>query len=208
MSIVRLEALRALQCVLVDEIPELEGKVCVGIGAPGHALSFPSMAMTPFKFTYAPYQASELATLSPDKVVMDVGIHEVSLQLRITTKTSLERYALEQKIVDVFLSRPLSPGIIVTPLSGCLLLEEFHAVWSLDNTEWEDGKALEQVYESTITVTGEIPALVTRLEAYPIAHLQLALTEDFQSAAPVPFASSPTFDVVEAKSDGSIASVT
>lgn len=201
MSVVKLDALAALQCALTEAVPDLDGRICVGIGPPGHKLAFPSLAIDPVRFSYKPYQAAELATKAVDRVVMDVGIHEVMVQLRITASNAQQRYELEQAVTDLFLSQPLTPGVLVTPVSGCYLLSDFQSTWIFDDSEWGNGMAFEQVYESTITVLGEIPALVTRMDAYPIRHLQLGLTHDMSSPPPA-FVATSTFEIIEATSDG------
>lgn len=201
MSVVKLDALAALQCAIADAVPDLDGRICVGIGPPGHKLAFPSLAIDPVRFSYKPYQAAELPTATPDRVVMDVGLHEVMVQLRITAANAQQRYELEQAVTDLFLSQPLRPGVLVTPLSGCYLLSDFQATWIFDDAEWGNGMAFEQVYESTITVLGEIPALVTRMGAWSIQHLQLGLTRSITNPPPA-FVATPTFEIVEATADG------
>lgn len=203
MSVIKLDAMAALSCALAEAVPDLEGRICIGIGPPGHKLAFPSLAIDPVRFTYRPYQAAELPTASPNSVAMDVGIHEVMCQLRITAANAQQRYELEQAVTDLFLSQPMRPGVLVTPLSGCYLLSDFQATWIFDDSEWGNGMAFEQVYESTITVLGEIPALVTRAAAWPVEHIQLGLSRSLTDPVPA-FVPTSTFEIVETTSDGGL----
>jgi hypothetical protein len=208
MAIVRLEALRELEKLIVCAIPELKGKVCVGQQGAGHDLAFPHLTLDPTKMRYVPDQADESAEPAPNTVVMNVGRHEGILQIRIGAASLFQRYELEQKVIDLFLETPLHPGIIFSQVTSCPTLGQFTAAWELDEDEWQDMAAFSNQFYSMITCLAIIPALVTRREAYTIKQLQLGLTHDFNTAFDeVSFNDDPPVEVVQINQDGSITAV-
>ena len=88
-----------------------------------------------------------------------------------------------------------------------MLLDGFSATWHLEDDTWEDARAFDQVYESIINVSGEIPALATRAKAYPGRVLRFALSHEFDADAPAPFVSGGSFEVVSVAQDGTFTTV-
>lgn len=206
MAVIRLDALDALAQAIACGVPALSGAICVGQADPSHELAFPSLAIKPIRWTYSPHQAEEHFDPAPDRVVMDVGYWEGDVQLILGAKTAFRRYELEQQVIDLFLSKPLAPGVLDTPVLACRdKLGEYIASWELESDSWEDNAAFDQEFFSTIIVTGVLPALVTRKGSYTIEQLQLGLTEELGLAAdPATFNTLPEIEVVQVQSDGSI----
>lgn len=204
MAIIRLSALEALRNKIALDAPGLEGNICVGQADPGEELEFPSLAIKPIRWTYDPHQADEFFVSAPDRVVVDVGAHEAEVQLILGAKTAFKRYELEQEVIDIFLGTPMQPGILNTPVIDCKdKLGEFVASWELETDQWGNEAAFDQEFFSTIIVTGIIPALVTRRQAYRIEQLQLGLSEDFNVVVDeTTFNTLPQIDVVKVNQDG------
>lgn len=208
MAVVRLEALRALEIAIECAIPALKGKICVGQAPVGHRLEYPSLSIDPVRWKYAPDQAQETVEIARDRVVMNVGRHTATIQIEIVAADLSQRYELEQKVIDLFLSTPLHPGVLLTPVSACPALGTFIAAWEYDEDEWIDVAAHDGKFISRIIFDGIIPALVTRGEAYTIEQLQLGLTQDFEKVFDkTTFNSDPAVDVIQIKEDGTFTSV-
>lgn len=207
MAIVRLEAMRALKQTLLDAIPELsEEHVYTGQAPPNAKLCFPALVIDPIRFRYLPDQALETAA-EPDasRVVMNVGRHVATVQLRLAAATLFDRWKYQEAITNVFLGTPLHPGVLLTTVTACEELGSFLAAWEYDEDEWQDEKAFDTQFWAVMTLTGIIPALVTRAGAYRIEDLRLGLTGDmvteFTSAT---FDSSPNVEVVRVNEDGTL----
>lgn len=212
MAVVRLEALKHLAAAIKEEIPELIDHICLGQADPRKDLEYPSLTLLPIRWRYFPEQALEKDVdtwgPAPDRIVVDVGRHEATVQLRLAAKTSYERSVLEQKIIDLFLSEPLHPGILQTVVVTCEALGNFLAAWEFDEDEWEDAGAFDGHFYSVMAVTGILPALVTRESSHTIEQLQLGLTEDFGTEyGPTTFNTSVDVEVVQVNSDGSMEAV-
>ncbi len=171
MCVPRLEALRWLSKYIQAQIPELKDVICTVVGAPGHQLAFPSLAITPVIFTYEPNQAVETYAVYPDKVTMAVGNYRGILQLRLTTDTEYQRYAIEEKLTQLFLSREGGPGVLVGEITSCAELGEFTADFEFDSVDWINDEAMKNKYVSLIVVTSVIPALTVRRDAHVMDQL-------------------------------------
>ncbi len=208
MSVIRLEALRRLEELIVCAIPELDGKVCVGQAPSGKDLTFPNLSLDPVRMKYFPDQALESFEPNQNTVVMNVGRHEGLLQIRIGAATLTKRYELEQAMMDLFLSTPLHPGVLFSQVTSCPSLGPFTAAWELDEDEWRDEKAFNNQFYSEITCLGIIPALVTRRDAFTIEQLQLGLTHEFGTVINSSnFNNNPDVEVVQINEDGTITAV-
>jgi hypothetical protein len=208
MAVVRLEALKGLACAITDAIPELRNRICLGQADPRKDLQFPSLNIDPIRYKYDPNQAQERHEPSVECVVMQVGAHAGTLQLRLITKTSDERAVLEQKIIDLFLETPLHPGVLLTVISSCPSLGDFLAAWEFDTDEWDDEGVFNGHFYSVIALAGILPALVTRGSSHTIEQLQLGLTHDFDAEFnPTTFNTSALVEVVEINQDGTIQAV-
>ncbi len=206
MSVLRLKALDKLQECIEEAIPELVGRICAGPSEANHRLTFPSLSITPISFKYQPNQAKPHHNATHSTVIMEVGKHEADVQLRVGASTHRERVILEDKILQLFLEQELAPGILVTPIADCW---DAHVVWELEDEEWEDEKAFDSKWYTTISITGQIPALVTRKDAYTIEQLQLGLIEDFTTTLNSSTINTTAgVEVVQINQDGSIGPVT
>jgi len=200
MAIVRLEALKQLSKAITCAVPALKDRICVGQAPSSREMRWPSLAIIPVRWRYFPDQALEHSDPAPDRVIMNVGRHESTIQLRLGASTLFERMELEQEISNLFLETPLHPGVLLTDVTACPL--EFRAAWELEEDEWRNELAFDKAYFSITQLTGIIPALVTRLDAWTIDQLQLgvALGDDFGSATFGP----PGVEVVLIAEDGTI----
>lgn len=212
MSVVRIEALRALAALIQLEIPELNGRVCTGVAPPGEFEEYPNLSIQPTQWKYAPEQAEERAVLPGNRLVMRVGEHECACVLSIMTTSIGKRWELEARVLDLFLRtrHPLTgvhmPGVIVMPVVACPELGEWICTFDLESDEWIDSLALDRRYESRIVVTATIPALVVDTPVYTIKDLILGVTEDMTTVFTPSTAIPPAVELVQINADGSIAS--
>ena len=208
MAIVRLEALRGLKARIECKVPELVGAICVGQADSAEDLVFPSLNIDPVRWRYNPHQAQDVRDAAPDRIVSNVGYHNATIQLRINAKNSYERADLEQKVLDLFLSNELRPGILLTNIVSCPDLADFVAAWEFDEDEWEDGGAFSNQFESVLAINGVIPALVTYGSVHTIEQLLLGITHDMSTVfTAVTFDTSADVEVVEINQDGTITAV-
>lgn len=173
MAVVRLEAFRALAKAIEDGVPDLAGKVAPW--TPQTAAARPILTIIPVSRRYLPDQAEEVHDAGPSTVILDVGNFETLVQMRLEHDTPEERAEVEEKILALFLEREGGPGVLVTPVLSAPQFGTFIASWELEDDEWTDDLAFNNEYESLITLTGHIPALITRRGAYRIRDLQLGL---------------------------------
>ena len=209
MAVVKIEALKYLADLLKAAIPELEGKICVGQAMPNHDLAFPSLAIVPVgRWRFIPDQDGDDTGVSPlpDRVVMNVGRHDVTIQLQLACATQDQRYELEQQIERFFLGTELHPGVVFGAVNACEDdVGEFVASFMLDDSEWQDGKAFQQQSWSYIDVLASIPALVTRAGVYTMNEIQLGLTEVFSpNPTSATFTTDATIERIVVQDDGSI----
>lgn len=214
MPIVKLEAFRRFRCAIERAVPALEGRVCIGQASDSKVQSWPHLEIDPIRFTYLPYQADEVHDPGPGRVVLNVGVHQARVQLRLGAKTPGERWELEAQLLDLLLGGEDSdaagerPGVLVTPVTACPELGEFVAAWELEEDEFQDAKAFDRQFYTIATVTGLIPALVTRTGAWTIDALHLGMTEDLErEITAATFYSDPTMTVVEVREDGTLVPV-
>lgn len=174
MAVIRTHAMNRLVAAIEAAVPELRGKVCK-MSEPNQARAWPTLQILPIGFKYFPMQEHEHKELGTSRLVVDVGRHEGTVQLRLGAITPQKRWDLEDEILDIFLSQEGRPGVLVTEI------EEVHdavVAWELDADEWENEKVFTKKFFSVMTVTAQIPALVTRDGVYTIEHLRMTLTED------------------------------
>lgn len=207
MAVIRLEALRQLAAKIRCEVAEFVS-ACIGQADPSRRETFPSLSIQPGPWIYNPHQADEHHDPAPDRVVMNVGYHEGTIELRIGAATSYQRALLEQKVLDVFLGTPLKPGVLLTPVLACPALGDFTAAWTLEEDRWIEEFAFDNDWYSQISVIGVVPALVTRKNSHTIEQLQLGLTEDFGVAVDEnTFNTTQGIEVVQVNQDGTISPV-
>ena len=202
MAVLKIEGLRALEALIVCEVPELEGQTCVDQAGAGHDLGFPSLSLTIERSRYLPDQEDEHYEPSPNTLVLNVGRHVQDIKLRLGARTTFKRAELEQKIMDLFLETEGHPGVLFTQLTACEELGPFVGAWELEEEDWQSEKAFDRQLYSELKVTGILPALVTRREVYTIEHLRLGMevgpTVDLTDPAPDFLATA----VVEINEDG------
>lgn len=181
MSVVRIEALRALAALIELEIPELAGRVCSGVAPSSELEEIPNVSINPTRWDFIPEQVTPHATLPGNVVVYEVGQHESPCVISIVAGTPASRWTIEARILDLFARavHPLTgmslPGVIVLAVSACPELSLWSASFDLDSDEWVDVGALDRRYESRIMTTATIPALTIRRPVYTIDQLILGV---------------------------------
>lgn len=207
--VVRIDALCALGALIEAQIPELAGRVCVGTQPSSHMEELPNLSIEPAKWRWLPDVALESVVLPGNRLVYDVGNHEASCVLSIVAATPGERWTLEAKVLDLFLSQvhPLTgmrlPGVIVLAVSSCPELARWSCSFDLDDDEWVDTLALDRRYESRIAVTATIPALTVSAPVYTIEQLLLGV----QQLPPAPSAPVPPTELITINVDGTFTHV-
>jgi hypothetical protein len=207
MSVVRLEALKALTTVIEDAVPELVGKVKVAQAPPGEVQTYPTLSLIPGTWKYDPAQELEHATIGdPDAgvVVFNVGSFSTPLQLRLMSATLGERWAIEQKLVDLFMNQEQRPGILVVPVTTCPDLSDWIAAFEYDSDQWLDAAAFDRKYESLVIVNAIVPALVVRTGVYEISDLVLGLTEEMTKVFTTDTMVPPDVELVLINEDGTL----
>jgi len=208
MSIVRIEALKALKAVIAAAVPALTAdNIIVGQAPSGRTQTYPTLTLGFAALSFEPAQEIESATIGPATdgvVVFNVGAWSGPLQMRIVATTVGERYELEQAVLDCFLAREGAPGVIVTPITSTPDLGDWIAAFELDSSQWIDVDAFDRKLESVITVNAVVPALTVRTHVYEITTLVLGLTEDFDAVFTPSTLTPPAAEVVQIHDDGSI----
>jgi hypothetical protein len=177
---IRIAALEGLRRAIEARVPELAGRVAWFVN---RAASRPMLTIVPIRATYQPQQATEvkLDTLgavvdpAPDLAVMNVGTYELLVQLRLEHDTPELRADLAEEVSATFLEDGERPGILLTRISEVARFGTFTAAWELEEDEWNDDLAFNDEHESLLTLTGTIPALVMRREAWRIRDLRLGV---------------------------------
>lgn len=194
MSAIRTHAIRLLRDLIAYYVPELKGKICAGPAESPKMRQWPHLSITPIKFVYYPDQASEHKELGSTRVIMNVGRFEGTVQLRLGAATTDKRADLEEKVLSVFLRTPGHPGILFAEVPA---VHDAIVAWELLDDAWQDEMAFEKKWFSILTVTMQLPALVTRDSVYTIDDLRTSLTEDLTTDA----ADLPASDVETVKID-------
>lgn len=195
MAVLRTYALSKFAECLGNRIPELKGKISGGPCEAPKARVWPHLNIWPIRFTYYPDQAAEHVELGATRMLMNVGRHEGTVQLRLGAATHLQRMELEQKVLDVFLGQVGRPGIIVIPVPEC---HDAIVAWELDDDEWVNELAFANKWFSIMTVRVQIPALVVRESVYELSDLRVSLTEDLETdVADIPASEVDTVSIDE-----------
>lgn len=214
MSVVRIEALRALAALIGAAIPELDGHVCTGIAPSSEHEHVPNVSIMPTRWTFDPDGIAEHASLPGNVLVWNVGEHSCTMVISIVASSPAQRWDLEAKILDLFLSsrHPLTdfprPGVIVIPVTSCPELAQWLAAFELETDEWFDGAALDRRYESRIVCNGVIPALTIQRPVYTINQLVLGVTQDMTTTLTPATTIPPVVDLVSINEDGTITPIT
>jgi hypothetical protein len=162
MPVVRMEGLRALERKITAKVPALEGRVRIGFAPPGTIQVWPTLTIAPAgKWRHVVYDAAvPVRNLPGQRVVLDCGHHEVTVQLVVATTSYEERAELAEQILRVFrLDNELRPNVLVCPVTACVDLGDTFATFALDDEEWDDEQAFERTFEAIIATTGTFPAL-------------------------------------------------
>jgi hypothetical protein len=206
-SIVRLEALRALEALITLAIPVLYGRVCVDVAPSSEFEELPNLTMYPSRWRYEPAQALEQRTLPGNAIVWNVGSYTTTMVINIVAASGTQRAQLEAEVLNLFLSsrHPLTgmrrAGVLVVPVTSCRELETWLAAFELDSDEWINDAALSHRYESKILVTAIVPALVVERPVYTIE----TLTMHTETPPDLDLANIPTdTEVVTINLDGTI----
>jgi len=200
-AVVRIEALRGLLRAIKCAVPELEARICPGQAPPDKERVWPHLNVDLGRLRYAPDQASDHHDPGGDRLVVNVGHHQGPALLRLGAQTLGQRYELEQKLLDLFLSQD-APGILITPITSAPELGTWVVEWMLDDDEWQDDRAFDRQFFSVITLTVTIPALVTRCGVHTINDLRLGLADLGAVATPSTFGSAA--EVVRINDDGTL----
>lgn len=208
-AVVKLCALECLAEIIVAAVPELAGRVCVGVPPNTHDQTYPSLAIRAAgRWKFEGSTVEELPTELLRTSVRRVGHHEGMVQLRVLASTPALRDELAQAVVDVFTGFEDEdgwphPGTILARVTRCGLVP-WTACFDLEREEWVDQRAFEQLYEGVIEVEATIPALVVKRGVPRIETLVLGLTHDLSTTPSVDMMSAPTVEVVRINEDGSI----
>jgi len=202
MCVVRTSVWDALAAAIACAIPELDGHICVDVAPAGEVEEIPNLTIEPGKLVYDPNQALEMAVLPGARVVYSVGAFEGPVAISIVAANVGERETLTGKLIDLFLSTPLRPGVLMVPVTSCPDLGAFAAAFELDDDETNNGRAFDRRYEHRIAVNAVIPALTTRRGVYTIQQLRLGIAPvdgpPITSATMVP----PAVEVITIHEDG------
>ncbi len=205
-------ALESLRDALIDAIPSLDGKICVGQPDAGHWNSMPNVTIIATKWKWIPFQEAPEGhpLMDPATMVYSVGEHEAPVQIRVEAATTFERDTLAGAIVDVFLSAQdeygySRAGCLMTDVTDCAAIP-WRAAWELEDDELVYMPILDRKYEALIQLTGIIPALVTRLDEDTIDVLQLGIASLTVSVDADTF-QPPNVEVISIAEDGTISPV-
>lgn len=204
MAVLKIAGRSALAAMIACEIPALAGAICEGQAGPSHELEFPSLQITIERSRYLPDQEDVHFSPSANTVVLNVGRHVQEIKLKLGSSSDFQRAELEQKIIDLFLVTEGHPGVLFTQLTDCEDLGPFVAAWELEDEDWQDEKAFDRQYYSELTITGILPALVTRRGVYDMNQILLGVDIGVSADPTLEPSDFPTYEVVTINEDGAI----
>jgi hypothetical protein len=208
-AVVKLCSLECLGDLITAEIPELVDRVCIGVPPNTHEQTYPSLAIRAAgRWKFMGSTVEELTSPLLHTSVRRVGHHEGMVQLRVLASSPAERDALAQAVVNVFVGFEDEdgyphPGTVLARVTRCGLVT-WTACFDLDDEEWVDTGAFNQLYEGLIQVEATIPALVCKPGVPRIETLVLGLTHDLTTTASAAMMLAPTVEVVLINENGSI----
>lgn len=212
-AVVYLDALAALEAVIVAAIPQLEGRVCAGPPPSSEHELIPNLSMEPTRWEYEPEQREKKRSLPGNVVVWNVGRHSCAMVLSIIAGTSYERGLLEAQVRDLWLSakHPISgmprPGVLCVPVTACPELGEWVAAFEWESDEWR-GDSFDRRFESRCVINALVPALTIQQNVFTVQELRLGLTHDMTTTLTPSTAVPPTVEVVIINEDGTITPAT
>lgn len=210
MAVIKLEALQKLKEAIEAGVPELCGRIHAGVSPANHKEEFPCLtinAVGPWRYQPEQEQEHSEPAVLTNALVVCVGEWQGTIQIALQTATLDERYQLEQKLTDLFLSTEGHAGVLLTIVTNCPELGDFLASWEFDEVDWEDERVFDQVAGSTLVCTGLIPALITRGNVYTIEDLRLGLGDLGSTADAATFVSTATVEVLSVDENGDLTKV-
>lgn len=183
---VRKHAFEALIRALEDACPKLRGKVI--FEADRHEkMTWPSLGIRCARAPLKRYQRRKVARVG-GATIWDCGHFEALVQLRLGAPTHAQRVDLGEQLLGAFLGDGESAGVLVTHIPEVPSLEVgvpgATACWDLDEEGWGDEMAFTDKLWSTLTVTGQIPALVS-VEGPLLETLRIVFEDDVAPAETV-----------------------
>lgn len=145
---------------------------------------YPAVRVLPGKFTFDPWQEQEVDDTQSDKLFLQVGEFEGSVEIRVCATSKIVRERLEDVVSNFFLSRPYTPGVQVTTLPSGMTVGGFattyqaNCAFSLDDEEWREEMAFTDKRFSFLGVDAWFPALVVRTGVHTIEQLVLVMEAD------------------------------
>lgn len=220
-SLIKIRLLQRLADLIQCEIKELKGHVCAGPASRDHKLTFPSLALIPQAFTFEPWQQDEFDyvrdrfyDVPPKTTAFVVGKWDGVIEFKLGEKTPFKRYELEAKLEELFLGTttgtdPLyrdpyfdqRPGILLIDVPECY---GARCALMLEGDQWENELAFANEWYSTLRVSVEMPAIITKRPVHSIDTLQFALTEDLETVISSPTALPSDTETVTIDADGNI----
>lgn len=192
---------KQLAAYLEAQVPELAGKVHTVHAEPETYAAYPSLYILPGRSTPDWSQERDADDTLPGKLLVELGAWTGTWELRIPGKTPYEREELEQKVLDAFLQREGTPGLVVVEVAnvvvgGVTTTHTARAGCSLDSAEWNEEMSFEKKRFSFLDVSVEYPILALRSDVPTIEVLDLAENGDLDSDV--------VEETVEIESDGTI----
>lgn len=221
--IIKLRALERLANIIEGAIPELKCSVIPGHATKHQKKRFPSVSLSPTRFTFFPDQASCQDPVTkldmndgPKVAVFNVGRWEGIVDVRVAAKTPFKRYELEYKLEQLFLgdttgvdsTRPdagacMRPGVLLADIPECHFAR---VAFELDSGTWDNEMAFSNEWFSVLRVRAQIPALICKGPIHTIENLQLCLTEDLDTAVAVGSLPADT-EAIQIADDGTITTI-
>ena len=179
-GVVRLEALRALAAEIDASVPDLKSKTEIHQVPPDYKAGWPRVAVIAGgAMRYEPRQEYVKTRVSDSAIVVNVGSWITTAQIRLGCATPAERFALEEKLTEMFWRVENQPGLLLTTVTACPHLGDILASWDIGDTDWADEFAFSSQYWTVLSLDAVIPALVTREGVYSLNELRLGVTDDF-----------------------------
>ncbi len=186
---IKLAACQALANKIEEAVPALAGKVFAVASDSEDETMFPSVRVLPGRFTFESSQEEHVDDDEYfDRGIFNVGCFEGSVEIRLSAKNAPERESYEQRILGLFLSREISPGVVVgetapIELDGTQYLYAAPVAFELRSDEWDDEMAFDNNRFQYLEVDAQYPALVSR-EAFVLNSLVTAISNDLDATTP------------------------
>jgi hypothetical protein len=181
-------ALKALADYIVAYVPQLD-MVHVGHADPEDLDGTPCASLIPSRTMFdAHLGVDEIEDAATGASLLDVGVWEGTVELRVSGKNQPQREQLETAITNLFMSRARRGTLVVTTpqliVNNILTVYQAPVAFSLMGSNWEEEAVWEKKRYSYITLQFSYPALIAEL-ADTIEAYHVAFTEDLTSVTPV-----------------------